>query len=141
LREIQAMQQEKASFTPAQRKLDSQLVFALKQNRNEPVANGQVPQLRIGVQADAYGMVRVDIGAKVTANLLQEIQNHGGTITDNLPQSSPIRALVPLGQLEGIAALADVKFIRHVIPPLVPKEFSRIAMMLPEPPSKWTARA
>ena len=51
LLELQALQREKASFTAAQQKLDSQLVFALKQSRNEPIAGGAVPQLQTGVEA------------------------------------------------------------------------------------------
>src|SRR5262249_9763740 len=59
LLEMEALVQEKASFTPAQRKLDSQIVFALKRNRNEPIANGKVPQLQIGLEPDVAGMILV----------------------------------------------------------------------------------
>src|SRR5258708_7582110 len=73
LQQIQALQAEKASFTPAQQKMDSQLVFALKLSRNQPIAGGAVPNLRIGAKADTDGSIKVDITANVTSNLLQQI--------------------------------------------------------------------
>src|SRR5215472_8035027 len=70
LDEIAAMEQEKASFTQTQRKLDSQLIFALKQSKGEAIAQGRLPNLRIGAQADAQGMVEVDIAGTITPDLL-----------------------------------------------------------------------
>src|SRR5437868_13753604 len=59
--QILALQAEKESFTPAEQKMDSQLVFAFKRSMNLPIANGAVPQLRIGVEPDTNGMVKVDL--------------------------------------------------------------------------------
>jgi subtilisin-like proprotein convertase family protein len=113
LQQIQALQQEKASFTATEQKMDSQLIFAYKQSQNIPIAGGAVPNLRIGAQPDANGMLQVDITANVTTNLLQQIQNLGGSIGSGFAQYNAIRALVPVGQIENVAALADVKFVRR----------------------------
>jgi uncharacterized repeat protein (TIGR01451 family) len=118
LHQIQAMQDEKASFTPAQQKMDSQLIFALKKSRGQTIANGAVPQLRIGAAADTNGMIQVDINANVTSNLLQQIQNLGGTVISSFPQFSALRVSIPLTNAENIAAAADLKFIRPAVPAL-----------------------
>src|SRR5258708_6524470 len=73
-KQISALQDEKDSFTPVEQKMDSQLVFAYKRSMNLPIANGMVPQLRIAVHPDTNGMVKVDINAEVTTNLLAQIQ-------------------------------------------------------------------
>jgi uncharacterized repeat protein (TIGR03803 family) len=110
LAQIAALEQEKASFTPAQKKIDSQLVFSLKRSRQEPIARNSVSLLRLENQADAQGLVDVDISANVTPKLLQLIQQCGGQLRDGL-QTSPLCVHVPLKQLETIAALPEVKFI------------------------------
>jgi uncharacterized repeat protein (TIGR01451 family) len=120
LAQIQALQQEKASFTPVQQKMDSQLVFAIKQSRNELIANGAVPQLRIGVTNDSQGRVLVDLTANVTADLLKLIITGGGTnkdsVVDSVPQFNSIRAWIKLSQIENIAGSVDVKFIKPAVP-------------------------
>ena len=117
LEQIAALEQEKASFTPAQRKLDSQLVFALKQSRGELIAEGRVPHLRIGTQADKEGLVEVDIAGESPPDLLQQVQNHGGVVAGNQPLASPVRARIPLARVEEIAALPAIRFIRPAIHP------------------------
>ena len=115
LAQMQAFQDEKASFTPAQRKMDSQLVFAVKQARNEVIAGGAVPYLRIGAKADTNGKIKVDIQANVTQGLLERIRELGGVVSSSFPHDNSIRALIPLGQAEAIAALSDVKFVRPAV--------------------------
>src|SRR5258706_13714383 len=65
MRQIQALNAEKESRTPAQKKLDSQLVYAIKQRNGQAVAAGG-PMLEVNVGADASGMVTGDISADVT---------------------------------------------------------------------------
>ena len=115
--QIQALQQEKASFTPAEQKMDSQLVFAFKQSQNLPIANGAVPQLVIAAQA-TNGMMLVDITGNVTPELLAQIVQFGGSIKNSFVQFHAIRASIPLSQLEAVAALSDLKFIRAALPPM-----------------------
>src|ERR1043166_8882367 len=109
LAQIQALQSEKASRTPAQRKMDSQLVYAVKQSRNEVIAAG-VAQLHIGAKVEADGSIIVDIRAGVAQALLGEIANRGGKVIDSVPQFRDVRARVPLHQIEALAARADIDF-------------------------------
>jgi len=110
--QIQALQQEKASFTATEQKMDSQLIFAFKQSKNLPIAGGAVPQLRIEAKPDANGKVKVDIRAVVTPNLLKQIAKAGGTVTASFPLLSSVTAMVPVTELENIAALPGLQFIR-----------------------------
>lgn len=116
IQQIQAMQAEKDSFTPAQQKMDSQLIFALKASRNERIAGGAVPNLRIGAKADANSNIMVDITATVSSNLVTQIQSLGATIITSFPQFNYIRASIPLSQAENIAGLAPVRFVRPAVP-------------------------
>src|SRR5262245_59736713 len=65
VQQIRVLEQEKPSLSPSHRKLDSQFVFKLKQNRGQGVAAG-VSALRVDVQIEADGRVLVDIDANVT---------------------------------------------------------------------------
>ena len=60
LRQIEALQLEKESRTPAQQKMDSQLIYAAKQSRHEAIASG-VPLLQVAVEFAPDGRILVDI--------------------------------------------------------------------------------
>ena len=92
------------------RKLDSQFVFKLKQNRNQIIAPG-LTALQPDIKFEPDGRILVDIDANVTEALLGQIKQSGGTVINSFPQFHAIRALVTLDQLETLAGLADVKFI------------------------------
>ncbi len=110
--EIGALYQEKTSWTPAQRKMESQLIHALKKNRGETYAPG-APNLQLDVKMQPDGRVLVDIKAAVTPALLQLIVGGGGKVVSQAPKFHAIRALVALGQLETLAASGDVRSIRR----------------------------
>jgi uncharacterized repeat protein (TIGR03803 family) len=110
LAQISALEDEKAAFTPAQKKMDSQLVFALKRSRKESIAKNTVPLLRVENKADANGMVEVDISGRITPNLLRQIQDCGGQLRDGF-HASPLGVRLPMNELEKIAALPEVRFI------------------------------
>jgi hypothetical protein len=59
LAQIQALIDEKASRTPEQLKLDSQLVYAVKMARGETIARGLVPQLQVNLGSAATDAGRV----------------------------------------------------------------------------------
>ena len=113
-KQIQALQTAKAQRTPAQQKVDSQLLDAEKMLRSEPVAAG-VPTLRIELDKDSEGRVLTDIDAKVSESLLQEISTLGGQVVNHFAQFDAIRARLPLAQVEALAARNDVKFIRPAV--------------------------
>jgi PKD repeat protein len=112
INQIEALQAEKTSRTSAQQKLDSQLIYAAKERRGLPIAAG-VPLLRADVKFAPDGRVLIDINAKVTPVLTQMIEAAGGDIINNFPQFNAVRALMPLDQIESLAALANVTSIRR----------------------------
>ncbi len=111
LLQIQALMAEKATRTPAQQKMDSQLIYALKQERGQPFAAG-VTSLRLDAKAEADGRFLVDITAEVTRELLERITNAGGQVVNSVPQFQSLRALLPLSQTETLAGMPGVRFIR-----------------------------
>ena len=108
--QIRALEQEKSSRSALHRKLDSQFVFKLKQNRNQIIAAG-VTRLQPDIKFEPDGRILVDIEGNVTEGLLAQIKQSGGTVINSFPRFHTIRALVALDQLENLAGLADVKFI------------------------------
>jgi hypothetical protein len=112
LQQIGALLDEKASRTPAQLKLDSQLLYAVKRSRNEVIAPG-VDHLRVGEAVDGTGTVEVDIAAAVSPELLDFIRQAGGTVLNSHARFNAIRARIPLAFVETLAGRSDVRFIRE----------------------------
>jgi hypothetical protein len=110
--QIAALLADKSSRTPAQRKLDSNLLWKIKQLRREPIATTTVSSLRTDVALDLSGQTTVDITADVSAALLAQIRSLGGAIVSVFPEYRSIRAQIPPLQAEQIAALPGVIFIQ-----------------------------
>jgi hypothetical protein len=108
--EIAALLAEKETWTPAQQKMDSELIHAAKLDRGEAFAPG-VRQLRLDVTREADGRVLADIHAKVTPELLGLIERGGGKVVGSYPEFQSVRALLVLNQLETLAALPEVMSI------------------------------
>jgi Subtilase family len=109
-RQINSLIQEKESRTAAQRKIDSQLLFAARQARGEKITN-DVSTMDVNVSTDEKGFVPVDIQANVTRELLKSIVKLGGEIVFASGPFHSVTARVPLQALEQIAASEDIKFI------------------------------
>ena len=120
INQMNALRQEKASRTPAQRKIDSALLYALKRKRHDPLLN-QVPELSSTVEIAADGTTLVDIKATVTDELLNQIEGLGGTVINSFPQYNAIRASISLDQIEALAALPEVRSIRQADKPMLNK--------------------
>jgi hypothetical protein len=105
---LQAVFDEKASRTPAQKKIDSQLLYALKQKRGDTRG---VPTERIIIEVDQKGRALVDITAKVSPQITSQIRKLGGTVISEEPRYHTIRARLALEKLEALAALKDISFI------------------------------
>src|SRR5262245_27036894 len=110
LRQIEALIEEKESRTPSQKKIDSQLLYRLKQKRGERIASG-VESLAMGVREAADGSVLLDIQARVTTEVLGAIRKAGGEVAYAYEQFDAIRARLPMDALEAIAGLDEIKFI------------------------------
>jgi hypothetical protein len=111
IRQIAALQAEKAARTPVQRKLASVFFAAARMRRGEPVAEG-VPTQRVDLDIDPDGDVLVDVTGEVTDALLQRIQAVGGSVVNTVAPYRSARARVPLDALETVAELDEVGFIR-----------------------------
>ena len=110
--EIRALLAEKASWTGAQRKMESHLIQATKRHRGQAFAPG-APSVKLDLKTESDGRILVDIDANVTEGLLTRIKQAGGTVIGSFPQFHAIRALVTLEQLESLAGAGDVKYIRR----------------------------
>ena len=111
LAQIRALQAEKAARTPAQQKLDSQLIYAARRSQNQPLAPG-VTNLVIGAKIRPDGKCLVDIQATVSSSLLDAIKAAGGQVMNSSTRFREIRAWLPLDQLEVLAGRNDVRFIK-----------------------------
>lgn len=110
-RQIRSLLEEKDSRTPAQQKLDSQLLYASRIRRGQDPAPG-VSQLQVKVEADAEANTVVDITAIIGGTLLEDIEAAGADVISVYAQYNSLRARVPIGRLEEIAALPQVRFIQ-----------------------------
>ncbi|HEX9186324.1 MAG TPA: neuroendocrine convertase 1, partial [Vicinamibacteria bacterium] len=115
LRQMQALLAEKASRTPVQRRIDSQLLAAHRVRRGLPVARGitTLPGLTewMSLKLLPGDVVRVDIRATVTAALLEDLRRQGATVESAYPEYDAIRAGISLARVERIAALDGVRFV------------------------------
>lgn len=106
----QAQADEKETRTPARKKIDSQLLYAIYQMRGEGEDKG-VPTEPIILRRDAKHRVLVDIRSEVTRKLTSTLRSCGSKILSVSSKHHSVIAYVPLEQLEKIAELKEVKFI------------------------------
>jgi hypothetical protein len=112
--QIEAIQSEKAARTPAQQKLSSQILDTLKETRTGAVLNA-APDLKAPQLPATDDGVTVDIKADVSAEVLGAIEQLGGRIINNFPESRAIRASLPLENIESLAERSDVQFIKPAV--------------------------
>jgi hypothetical protein len=106
---------EKESRTPAQQKINSQLLYEVYRFRGE-AKQKNVPPDPTGVKLDAKGRALVDVRAEVTAALQESVRTLGGTIESSSAQYRSIIAWVPLNKLERLAADPAVRAIEPAAP-------------------------
>ena len=94
----------------ARAKLDGQLLLALRKVRGEPPFD-KPTSLQPDIPISQGDRVLVDIEATTSKALQDQVTFGGGALPDNSTTNSGLRALVPLSQLEALAARPDVKFI------------------------------
>ena len=109
--QIRALMEEKASWTPVQRKISSRLLLEIKRRRRDALLDA-LPRLRSSLEVARDGSVLVDIRAKVTPGLLNEIEARGGEVINSHPKFDAVRARLPLDELESLAAASEVRNIR-----------------------------
>jgi hypothetical protein len=97
------------------KKLDAQIVLALKKSRREPPFD-KPTSLQPDIPFQHDGRVLVDMAASVSKELLNQITLGGGWVNRDFETAASLRAMVPLSQLENLAGRADVKFISPARP-------------------------
>jgi hypothetical protein len=115
--QINALLQEKASRTTVQQKIDSQLIYAIKMSRGEPIAPGVDTLQANVVYAPSRGVTDtprlvIDVTATVTNSLLQQLTAAGAEIVAATVGQQNARVTVVPDQIETIAALPDVIFVQ-----------------------------
>src|SRR5262245_25226359 len=113
---VRALLAEKESRTAAQRKLDSNLLYASRQTIGLEAAPG-AGRLATGVLVDSLGTTVVDITATVDDALLGRLASLGLEILSAHPSFRSVRARAPLSALESVAADASVIFVAPARPP------------------------
>jgi HYR domain/Subtilase family len=107
-RQMNGLIREKLSWTSAQRKIDSQLIFESKKQKNQPIADG-ISTLDTGIELDQQGRVLVDIKASAAKLVEPVLAKLGAEVTSLFPRD--IRAHVPLSAIEDLAATPEVIYI------------------------------
>ena len=114
LNQIRSLIEAKQARTLEQRKIDSNLLAAIKVNRGEKIA-ANAPDLQPDVELDRDGKVLVDITANVTDGLLEQIKASGAEDILAFRQYGAIRARVPLLQLEFLASSPNIKSVIRAV--------------------------
>jgi hypothetical protein len=92
------------------KKLDAQIVLALKQSRGQPPFD-KPTSLQPDIPIKDGASVLVDVKARISADLATHITLIGGKVAQSPDPAHIIRAMIPLSQLEALSWRADVKFI------------------------------
>jgi hypothetical protein len=107
------------SIAPAiLKKLDPQIVLALKKSQGEPPFD-KPTSLQPEIPLQVGTTVLIDLNATISDGLLTQIAEIGGKVIESPDPSHVIRAMVPLSQLETLAARADVKSISPARPTII----------------------
>jgi hypothetical protein len=111
--QIGSLVREKSARTGRQRKLNSQLWYALQASRGQalPGLSAVYANATDSIGLDTTGSVKVKIKAVVSDRLLNRIAATGGAVRYASAASQSIDATVPLSAIETLAGDADVRRI------------------------------
>ena len=137
--QIAALQAIKKSQSPAEAKVDSQLVLQ-QRLASARTASASVPLLQNDVDTNAKGKVSVDIRARVSDGLLKALAAKGAEVKVVSTRYGSIRADVPLSAITSIAALADVKRVEEAGGYMTARELSPDENRKPESKEERDAR-
>jgi hypothetical protein len=101
---------EKDTRTPAQQKINSQVLYEIYRRRGE-AAKKAVPPGATGVKIDKKGRALVDVRVDVTPAIARAIGKAGGTIVSTSPEYHSVIAWIPLLKLETLAENPVVRAI------------------------------
>ena len=109
LAQIDALLREKETRSPAERKIDSQLLYAMRMQQGREVAPG-VPTLDVYVPRADDGHVVVDVKGRFTADLMVQLNAMSNEIVSSAAGDAQLH--VDLDQLLTIAEHKDVLFVQ-----------------------------
>lgn len=116
LAQWQSLLEEKASRTPAQRKISSRLLYSSKVNRGLPITS-KMTSFRSAIEPESDGRVLVDIrawtsgGLDIEDDLRRELERRDAEILTAVEGN--IRARISLDLVEEIAARPEIISIRE----------------------------
>ena len=111
--QIRAFLLDKANRTPAQLKLDSQIIYNSRIALGQPAVTGIASSFTpAALERSSDALIHVDISANVTASLLGAISALGGRVELSFPPFKTIRGWIPLSAAETLAGHPDVHFIK-----------------------------
>lgn len=96
--------------TAAKQKLDGQLLLALRKRRGEPPFD-RATNLQPAIPVSEGDRVLVDIEATIPQNLVAQVKSLGAALPDDAISGTTLRVLIPLSQLEMLAARPEVKSV------------------------------
>jgi hypothetical protein len=108
---------EKNARTPAQQKINSQLLSAIRRAK-DPSAEKSAPSETLLVKIDTKQRALVDVRAPVTADIKRQVLEFAGTIVSTSPEADSLIAWVPLLRLEQLAGLPSVRAIEPAAEPI-----------------------
>ncbi len=100
------------------KKLDAQIVLALKQSRGQPPFD-KPTSLEPNIPIKNGASVLVDVAATISADLVIHVALIGGKVAQSPDPAHIIRAMIPLSQLEALSWRADVKSISTARPTIM----------------------
>src|SRR5258708_24142851 len=111
LAQIDALLREKDSRTPAQQKIDSQLLYELRMTGGVPIADG-ITVIETDLPYAVDGHLVVDIVTRPGNDLAARLLGVGLDVQSSSADGTSVRAHVNLGDLEAIAADPAVVFVQ-----------------------------
>lgn len=117
-RQIKSLIEEKESRTANQKKMGSQLWYALKMERKQSITP-LVPTLEVETVRDVEGLVAVDIKSKSTSinPILDFVKKVNGRIQSSHPRFRSVLAYIPILEAENLVGLQDVHFAEIWVKP------------------------
>jgi hypothetical protein len=112
-KQIEALLKEKASRSHGRKKMDSQLVYGIKNKKNEKIADDvDFDDFEIYLPLDANGDAILDISATITPQFLGKLRALGAQVLIAHSRYDSVRVSVDLEAVDAIADLAEVRYIQ-----------------------------
>ena len=110
LRQIQSLIDEKENRNPVQKKINSQLLYAIRMERGERITT-EVASLNVDVDKGADAKVPVTIKGVITDALVKQVVAAGGEVIHRSTMFNRLLIRIPLLAIEQLALLDEVDHI------------------------------